>query len=146
MDEFFNGAETLSLFCRTFLNLKRNLPIRNSEMGLLIYLVRSSEANEDVTSIQIGQFLKISKPMVTAMTTSLIKGDYIVRIQDENDKRSYKLIPTGKAKTLVHSTYQEYLKAFVILKEEMGEENYKRFIELADQANAIFIKGNSKDE
>jgi DNA-binding MarR family transcriptional regulator len=146
MDEFFNGAETLSLFCRTFLNLKRNLPIRKSEMGLLIYLVRSNEANEEITSQQIGYFLKISKPMVTAMTSSLLKEDYIIRHQDEKDKRSFKLIPTEKAKGLVHSTYQEYLKAFVILKEEMGEENYQRFIELADQANAILIKENHKYE
>lgn len=146
MDEFFNGAETLSLFCRTFLNLKRNIPIRNSEMGLLIYLVRSTEANEEITSQQIGQFLKISKPMVTTMTSSLLKDNYIIRLQDESDKRSFKLIPTEKAKVLVHSTYQEYLKAFVVLKEEMGDENYHLLIDLVDQANVILIKENNKDE
>lgn len=41
MEQFIKGAEEVTLFCRINMNIKRELPIRASEMGMLIYLVKS---------------------------------------------------------------------------------------------------------
>ena len=41
MDTMMNAMEQVSLFCRLNMNTRRNLPIRSSEMGMLIYLVKA---------------------------------------------------------------------------------------------------------
>lgn len=48
MQEYIKGAEVVSLFCRINMNAKRSLPIRASEMGLLILIVKSAEPQSPV--------------------------------------------------------------------------------------------------
>lgn len=40
MKEVIRAAEQIALFCRININMKKELPIRSSEMGILIYLVK----------------------------------------------------------------------------------------------------------
>lgn len=53
------AAETVSLFCRLNQRVKKELPIRSSEMGLLILLVTSKER---ISSVEAAQFFRVSKP------------------------------------------------------------------------------------
>lgn len=43
MDKMIESSKQVSLFCRLNLNTRRDLPIRSSEMGMLIYLVKTDE-------------------------------------------------------------------------------------------------------
>ena len=52
------AAETVSLFCRLNQRVKKELPIRSSEMGLLILLVTSKER---ISSVEAAQFFRVSK-------------------------------------------------------------------------------------
>jgi DNA-binding MarR family transcriptional regulator len=137
MEDIINGAKVVSLFCRIHMNAKKDLPIRSSEMGLLIYLVRE---NGSATPIKIAEFFNVSKPMVTAMINSLTNKGYLTKSPSQTDKRSFSLHPTEKAVVLVEKAYSEYYKTMGLLKKELGETDYRKLIALLDRANTILLE------
>ena len=102
MDTMMNAMEQVSLFCRLNMNTRRNLPIRSSEMGMLIYLVK---ADGEKTAKGVADFFKVTKAMATNMSSALLKNGFLEKQQQENDKRSFLLRPTEKAVQLVNETY-----------------------------------------
>ncbi|MCX8074955.1 MAG: MarR family winged helix-turn-helix transcriptional regulator [Clostridia bacterium] len=133
------GAETISLFCRLNINIKKDLPIRSSEMGLLIFIVKSEF---DITPIIASEFFKVSKPMITSMISSLIKNKYIYKVLSDIDKRSYILKPNESAIKLVKNTYDEYFKVMQLLNKELGQEKYNNLICILEESNNILAKGD----
>jgi len=113
---------------------KRDIPIRPSEMGVLIYTQKQSV---QVTPLMISRFFKIAKPSVTSMVNTLIKRDYLIKEPSSVDGRSYTLKTTDKGKYLVESTFKEYFKTIELLKEKMGPSAFQQFIELMQIANCI---------
>lgn len=130
------GAETVSLFCRLNINYKKNLPVRSSEMGLLIYVCKSKEP---VTSVMAAAFFKVKKPMIAHMVASLIRNGYLEKKPSQIDKRSFELLPTERTKTLVEETYSEYLKTMALLKSQLGGD-YETLVELLGRANTILLE------
>lgn len=129
------SADAIGMFCRLHMNTKRNLPIRPSEMGVLIF---THKHNLPVTPLMISQFFKITKPSVTSLVTSLVKEDYLMKELSEVDKRSYVLKITDKGIELVETTFVEYYKSTEILKEKLGDEKFNQFIELVKLVNSIW--------
>ena len=126
--------EAVSRFCRLQMNVKRDMPIRASEMGALIYVEKS---DEPATPLMISNFFGIAKPSVTDMINSLVKKDYLMKIPSKADKRSYTLKVTLKGHELLGSTYTEYFRTLEILEERMGYEEFKLFTKLLQKANNI---------
>lgn len=135
------AAETVSLFCRLNQRVKKELPIRSSEMGLLILLVTSEEP---LSSVEAAQFFQVSKPVITAMVKSLTAKGYLGKEPQAQDKRSFLLVPEPKAVELVHSTCSEYLYTMTLLQEHMGREAFEEMIRLLAQANAVIQKEEDK--
>lgn len=135
------AAEEISMFCRMQMYVKKGLPIRSSEMGVLIYIQKQDIA---VTPLMISNFFQIAKPSVTAMVNELIKKNYLDKVPSPTDGRSYTLSITDKGKTLVESTHDEYFKAIELLKEKMGAEDFEVFIKLLQRANDIFKEARSQ--
>lgn len=131
------SANAVALFCRLQMNIKRDIPIRPSEMGVLIFIQKHGEL---VTPRMISSFFKISKPSVTSMINALIKKDYLIKAQSEKDGRSYTLLATEKGKELVETTYREYFKTMELLKQRMGSREFNLFIELIQRANNILAE------
>lgn len=134
------GAESISMFCRLNLNTKKNLPIRSSEMGLLILITKSQI---EITPIKASEFFKVSKPMIANMIASLEKKHYIIKKTSIEDKRSYILKPTEKAINLVETTYSEYLKIMMILLNKLGKDKFITLINLLEESNEILLKGEN---
>jgi len=132
-----SGADAIGMFCRLQVNSKRDLPIRASEMGVLIF---TQKATEPVTPLEISQFFNIAKPSVSAMVKSLLSQGYLCKETSTEDKRSYTLAISEKGTRLVESTFEEYLKNMVRLKEQMGDVRFSQFIELIHVANSILEK------
>lgn len=132
--DLVKGADAIGMFCRLHMNTKRDLPIRPSEMGVLIYTQKQSES---VTPLMISQFFNIAKPSVSAMVKALTKNGYLTQSPSETDKRSYTINITDKGKMLVETTFVEYFKSVELLKEKMGEAKFNQFIELVETANKI---------
>lgn len=137
MNDFIKASEQVSLFCRMHTNSKRELPIRSSEMGMLIYLVKTEE---EKTPNGVAQFFHFTKSMATNMVTSLSAKGYIEKKQSEIDKRKVLLIPTNKALKLVEETYQEYVKSMSRLQTGMGIKKFEAFIHLLKTANDILLE------
>jgi DNA-binding MarR family transcriptional regulator len=116
------------------MNIKRDLPIRSSEMGVLIFTQKQSEP---VTPLMISNFFRIAKPSVTSMVNALIKKDYLMKAPSATDGRSYTVSATDKGTELVESTYNQYFRTMEILKEKMGSKEFNLFIDLIHKANNI---------
>lgn len=132
------GANVISMFCRQNIKAKRDLPLRSSEIGLLIYTVKTEFP---VTPVMAADFFKVSKPMIATMVQSLTSKGYLTKKLSQTDKRSFSLVPTGKTVELVNSVYEEYFKVMNRLQLGMGKEEYERMITLLEQANIILIEG-----
>ena len=136
-DELEKGAETVSMFCRLNINVKKDLPIRSSEMGLVILIYKS---DKPVTPVMAADFFKVKKPMITLMVSNLLKLGYIEKILKLEDKRSYSLMLTEKANLLIDDTYSEYMKTMELLRHKLGSKDFDKLITLLEKANFTLLE------
>lgn len=137
MNKYFNANAAFVIFAREYLELKKNLPIRPSEMGVLNIITVTEGL---YTPVMLAEMLHVSKPMVTAYLSSLSSKGYITKQCSETDKRAYYIIPTEKAKELVEKTRIDMEKQLNWLMQGMGEEDFENFIRLAGIATKIIKK------
>ncbi|MCC5909391.1 MAG: winged helix-turn-helix transcriptional regulator [Clostridiaceae bacterium] len=133
-ENIVTAADTVAMFCRLQMHARRDIPIRSSEMGVLIYIQKQEE---EVTPLMISNFFQIAKPSVTTMINALIKKHYLVKIPSATDGRSYTVSITEKGQKLVVSAHEEYFKAIGLLEEKMGNKDFEVFIQLIQKANKI---------
>lgn len=136
-DALMKGAEAVSLFCRLNINTKKALPIRASEMGLLILAVKNESP---VTPVMAADFFKVKKPMVTAMVNQLVGHGYLTKTPSMADKRSFTLTPTEEGSALVEQTYRAYFKTMELLQSGLGAEEYELLVGLIEKANVILLE------
>lgn len=137
MDHLMTASEQISLFCRLNTHTKRDLPIRSSEMGMLIYLVKTQG---EKTPNAVAQFFKVTKSMATNMVSALLAKGYIEKQRSKTDKRSFLLIPTAKAIQLVDETYVDYFESMAHLQTQMGPDKFNELIALIQTANTILLE------
>lgn len=127
-----HGTETIQVFSRLWLNTKKDLPVRFSEMRLLLLLEKNKVP---VTPVVAAESLGIKKQMITTMVNALEKEGYITKSPSATDKRSYTLSPTQKGHNLVQHRYAEYYKTVGMLKEQLGDDDFVTFISLLEKVN-----------
>lgn len=111
MDKYLNAGIVLSKFSRSYMELKKDLPVRPSEMGVLNIITQREGKH---TPLMIADLLGVSKPMITAHIRILLKKGYIYKEQSAEDKRSFYVLPTEKATALAdcfNRRQSEYLKS-----------------------------------
>ena len=86
MKRYFNANAVLSVFCKKYMDLKKDLPIRPSEMGVLNIITETEGPHSPVV---LAEMLNVSKPMITAHIISLEKKGYITKSPSAQDKRAY---------------------------------------------------------
>lgn len=134
MDRYFTANAILSLFSKNYMELKKGLPIRPSEMGVLNIIAETPGPH---TSVMLAELLGVSKPMITAHLTSLSEKGYITKEQSEEDKRVYYIIPTEKALVLVQQAKKDMDRQLTSLMEAMGQDDFNMLVSLAQKANSI---------
>ncbi len=139
MDKYFFANAVLSVFCKNYMGLKKGLPVRPSEMGVLNII---SETAGPHTPVMLAEMLKVSKPMITAHITSLEKNGYIIRSPSPQDKRAYYILPTEKAKTLVQEAKSDLKNKLDVLKKELGRNEFNALVAIAEKANKIIERNN----
>lgn len=135
MDQYVIANAAFSKFSRNYMELKKGLPIRPSEMGVLNILAATPGPH---TSVMLAELLGVSKPMITAHLASLSDKGYITKEQSLGDKRVYYVLPTEKALALVEHAKADTKQHLDRLMEAMGQEDYDTFIRLTQIANRIF--------
>lgn len=134
MDKYLKANAVLSIFAKNYMELKKDLPIRPSEMGMLNIV---SETIGPHTPVMLAEMLSVSKPMITAHIISLEKKGYIIKEPSLQDKRAYYVLPTEKAKILVEQAKADMTKNLELLISGMGQENFDTLISLAEEANCV---------
>ena len=134
VSDLYHEADIVAQFCRIQMNIKRDLPVRSSEMGLLIFLTRYQGK---VTPVEIAGFFKVSKPMVTTMVNALESKGYLVKEPSPQDKRSVTLIITKEGLELVSVASNEFTSELLFLKNEMGESKFNALIKLRSEERRV---------
>ena len=91
MDKYFNANAIFSIFSRDYMELKKDLPIRPSEMGVLNIITKRKEK---FTPVMVADLLGVSKPMIANHISVLEKKDYVYKEFSLDDKRSFFILPT----------------------------------------------------
>ena len=134
MDKYFTANAVLSIFSKSYMELKKDLPIRPSEMGVLNIITQTPGPH---TPLMLAGALKVSKPMITAHLTSLTDKGYITKQSSSEDKRAYYILPTEKARALVKCAKDDLYQRLDQLVDGMGEEQFDLLVKLAGEANRI---------
>lgn len=74
MDKYVNANIIFSKFSRSYMNLKKDLPIRPSEMGVLNIITKREGL---FTPIMIAELLEVTRPMVASHISILEKKDIL---------------------------------------------------------------------
>lgn len=142
MDRYINANITLSKFSRNYMELKKDLPIRPSEMAVLNIITQREGC---YTPLMISELLGVSKPMIAAHIGVLLKKGYIYKKPSEEDKRSFYVLPTDKAVKLTdkfNKKQAEYLKT---IENALGENDFNELINLVDKALLTIEKIKGED-
>lgn len=131
MDKYITANIVFSKFNRSYMDLKKDLPIRPSEMGVLNIITRKGGL---FTPIMIAELLEVTKPMVASHISILEQKGYITKIYLETDKRSYYVIPTDKAKSLVDKTESKLNEKLIKLENKLGTKKFNELISTLEEA------------
>lgn len=142
MNKMASASEQISLFCRLNVNARVDLPIRSSEMGMLIYLCQD---DIQATPMAVAAYFQVTKAMATNMATALVRQGYLQKIPSTTDHRQKYLVPTVKARTLVDSTYQKYFQSVQLIKDKLGPEQFAQLIHNLTLANQVLLEAR-RDE
>lgn len=130
MDKYLNANIVFSKFSRNYMALKKDLPIRPSEMGVLNIIVKRKGP---FTPIAIADLLEVTKPMVANHISVLEKKGYITKEYSQKDKRSFYVIPTEKGKILVTETESKLNKKLINLEKKLGTKKFDDLIKALEE-------------
>lgn len=134
MDKYINANIVLSKFCNGYSQLKKELPIRPSEMGVLNIIVQREGL---FTPLMIAELLDVSKPMITAHIRVLEKKGYIYKEYLKEDKRSFYVMPTKKAEDLVKVTAEKMHHYLQQIETSLGKDRFETLLAIMFDANII---------
>lgn len=134
MDHFLTANIIFSKFSRSYMELKKDLPIRPSEMGVLNIITKRDGL---FTPIMIADLLEVTKPMVASHIAILEKKGYITKQYSLKDKRSFYVIPTEKAQQLVREVELNLNQKLKEIEDYLGQDKFNDLVSLLEQARKI---------
>lgn len=143
MDKYFTANAEFSKFSRNYMELKKGLPIRPSEMGVLNIITGTPGPH---TSILLAELLGVSKPMITAHLASLLEKGYITKEQSREDRRVFYILPTSKAQALAERFREDINRQMEQMVKHMGESRFFLLTELIEDANKILEANRDLEE
>lgn len=130
MDKYMNANAVFSIFSRNYMQLKKDLPIRPSEMAVINII---TQRDGKFTPLMIAELLGVSKPMITAHISVLLKKGYIHKEASQEDKRSFYILPTDKAVKLAEKFNKKQVGYLQKIEESIGEKDFDTLVSLLDK-------------
>lgn len=127
----------IRLFNRLILYKRSSLFLSTNEIELLSRIAISKKF---LTSKEIISQMSSNKVILSRLMKKLLKDEYIEKIENPNDKRSYYLKITKKGKTILRKDYEILILPISILKKEMNNEEFAKFMQQINIANNILKK------
>ncbi len=134
MNPYMQANVVFSKFARDYMELKKELPIRPSEMGVLNLLTHSED---DWTPLMLADRMGVSKPMITAHIQALVKKGYVDRKTSEADQRSFFVHPTEKGKALADAFEKRQTAILQGVEARLGTAEFEMLIRLMHDAQMI---------
>lgn len=134
MNKYMTANIVFSKFSRDYMELKKDLPIRPSEMGVLNIISRRSG---DFTPLMLAEMIGVSKPMIAAHIQALLKKGYIYKEASGVDKRSFFVRPTEKGKALADEFEARQTKYIKTIESTLGEAEFDQLVRLLDKTQTI---------
>lgn len=134
MEHYFEANAEFSKFSRTYLELKKSLPVRPSEMGVLNIVAQTPGPH---TAVEVAALLGVSKPMIAAHVSSLEEKGYLVKQRAPDDGRKLHLLLTDEGRALVEYARKEGDKLFEQLVQSMGRSAFDDLVKLVTEANLV---------
>lgn len=134
MNKYMTANAVFSKFSRDYMELKRSLPIRPSEMGVLNIITRREG---DFTPLAIAELLGVSKPMIAAHLRTLLKKGYVRKESSPDDKRSFFVRPTDKGKALADEFELKHTERLKTIEESLGAARFAELTRLLDEAEGV---------
>lgn len=136
MDKYIMANAVFSKFCKNYMELKKDLPIRPSEMGVLNIITETPGPH---TSVQLADLLGVSKPMITTHLSVLLKKGYVTKQQATEDKRVFYILPTDKAKELVANEKEKLHQQLSRFVAKIGTDEFDHLMQLLNEANLFLV-------
>ena len=137
MNKYFEANAIFSLFGRDYMELKKELPIRPSEMGVLNII---SKDDKMYTPLMVAALLDVSKPMIANHISILEQKGYITKDFSSDDKRSFYIIPTEKAKELVKNEEKKLHSKLKKIEKTIGIDKFEMLINTLKEVNEVLKK------
>lgn len=134
MEKYFEANAIFSLFSRDYMELKKELPIRPSEMGVLNII---SKGDKLYTPLMVAELLDVSKPMIASHISVLEQKGYITKDFSSDDKRSFYIIPTEQAKELVKDEEKKLRSKLKKIEETIGINKFEMLVNTLKEVNEV---------
>ncbi len=123
--QFIETLEGLRRYRRWYRD--HSIPIRKNEMMLLMFLVYHlpDDALGGLQPSELGKMLRLTRPTITALVNSLEEQRYVVRINDEEDRRVVFVRPTEQGAQLVNRAQESFATNIAELVQFLGEKMLK---------------------
>ena len=96
--------------------------------------------NEGMTPANLSKAMYLNKTIVSRLVDKLNKDGYVIKKQDEYDKRSYSVFITEYGKEELFKIYELYLSPINELRLKLGDEEFFNLISCIEKANKIMNK------
>lgn len=94
-----------------------DLNIRSGQHDFLYVISK----NEGISQKELSEFLYVGKSTTAKAVKNLVENDYVKRIQDENDKRIYRLYLTAAGKKVIPKIDAVFLELVSIFSKNLSK-------------------------
>jgi len=94
-----SSVNTVSMFCRLQMKKRKDISIRSSEMGVLIFVQTQKRR---VTPVEISRYFNIRKPSGTTMVKSFLKNGYLSKyLQKTMGEVTHFIVHSGEKNSFI---------------------------------------------
>lgn len=98
-------------------------------------LSQLSVRTERMTPLTLSKNMNLNKTIISRIIEQLHSKGYLIKIKDENDKRSYFVSITPLGEELLRKIYIYYLEPIYELRNQLGDEAFFNLMTCIDEAN-----------
>lgn len=138
MIENMNG---IRLFSRSIIpRATKEHEISSQHLDLLCHLIIN---NDGMTPLKLSKVMGVSKTIISRLIDGLSKSGYVIKKQDDNDKRSYDVFITELGEKKVDEILKFYLGPIYDLRRKLGEKNFLQLMDCIKVANEKISEGEN---
>nr|WP_312292349.1 MarR family transcriptional regulator [Clostridium chromiireducens] len=101
-----------------------DLNIRSGQHDFLYVISK----NEGISQKELSEFLYVGKSTTAKAVKNLIENDYVKRVQDESDKRIYRLYLAEEGKKVIPKIESTFLELVAIFSKNLSKEEEEQTV------------------